>query len=488
MLTSGLYAIPALLGAFLVVPPTGSARRRLAAAVVAAGGCFALRMARRALRHRRPQARPAPNQAHDGAMTGTAAADVLDGLDAVRAWQEDFYRDLHQHPELSHQEQRTAAEVAERLRDAGYEVHERDRRHRRGRRAAQRRRADRAAARRHGRASGPRGRPACPTPAPQTADGRQRGAGDARLRARRPRHLPARRRARCSPTARDRWTGTLVAAVPARRGDRRRRPGHGRRRAGRPRRRPSTSRSPSTCCRSRPGTVGTRPGPTLSAADSMRITVHGRGAHGSMPQAAVDPVVLAAMIVVRLQTVVSREIAPGRHRGAHRRQHPGRHQEQRHPRPRRAAAQRPHLRRAHPHHRSWTRSARIVRAECQASGSPEGPGVRAVRPLPAHRQRRRRPPTGSPRRSRDFFGDRAGPLPQQTASEDFSDIPTALGVPYTYWGIGGIDPDAYRAAERPAGSPRTSRSTTPPPSPPSSSPPSTPAPRRWSSPPWPGWH
>ena len=43
----------------------------------------------------------------------------------------------------------------------------------------------------------------------------------------------------------------------------------------------------------------------------MRITVYGRGAHGSMPQAAVDPVVLAAMIVVRLQTVVSREVAPG---------------------------------------------------------------------------------------------------------------------------------------------------------------------------------
>ena len=42
----------------------------------------------------------------------------------------------------------------------------------------------------------------------------------------------------------------------------------------------------------------------------MRITVYGRGAHGSMPQAAVDPVVLAAMIVVRLQTIVSREVAP----------------------------------------------------------------------------------------------------------------------------------------------------------------------------------
>ena len=35
------------------------------------------------------------------------------------------------------------------------------------------------------------------------------------------------------------------------------------------------------------GLVGTHPGPTLSAADSMRITLHGRGAHGSMPQASV---------------------------------------------------------------------------------------------------------------------------------------------------------------------------------------------------------
>lgn len=41
----------------------------------------------------------------------------------------------------------------------------------------------------------------------------------------------------------------------------------------------------------------------------MRITVYGRRAHGSMPQAAVDPVVLAAMIVIRLQPIVSREVA-----------------------------------------------------------------------------------------------------------------------------------------------------------------------------------
>ena len=58
------------------------------------------------------------------------------------------------------------------------------------------------------------------------------------------------------------------------------------------------------------GTAGTCSGPFLSAADSIKVTVYGRGGHGSMPQNTVDPVVLAAMIVVRLQTVVSREIAP----------------------------------------------------------------------------------------------------------------------------------------------------------------------------------
>lgn len=47
------------------------------------------------------------------------------------------------------------------------------------------------------------------------------------------------------------------------------------------------------------------------ALEFARIIVHGRGAHGSRPQASIDPVVLAAMIVVRLQTVISREVQPG---------------------------------------------------------------------------------------------------------------------------------------------------------------------------------
>src|SRR3569623_1795379 len=55
---------------------------------------------------------------------GSSTASVLTGLDRTRPWQEDFYRHLHQHPELSHQEHQTAAAVAQRLRAFGYQVHE----------------------------------------------------------------------------------------------------------------------------------------------------------------------------------------------------------------------------------------------------------------------------------------------------------------------------------------------------------------------------
>src|SRR5690606_2408069 len=57
------------------------------------------------------------------------------------------------------------------------------------------------------------------------------------------------------------------------------------------------------------GTVAGSAGPITSAADSLQIRLFGRGAHGSMPQASIDPIVMAASLVLRLQTIVSREIA-----------------------------------------------------------------------------------------------------------------------------------------------------------------------------------
>jgi hippurate hydrolase len=193
------------------------------------------------------------------------------------------------------------------------------------------------------------------------------------------------------------------------------------------------------------GTLGTRPGAALSAADSMRITLHGRGAHGSMPQAAVDPVVLAAMIVVRLQGVVAREVAPtdtavltvgSIQAGTKSNVIPDQ------------AVLQLNVRTYDENTRASVLAAieRIVRAECAASGSPADPEFELFDRYPlTHND-----PAVTDRVAvafADFFGDRAHELSAQSASEDFSDIPVALGAPYTYWFFGGTDPDAYRAAE-----------------------------------------
>src|SRR5574337_1693201 len=58
------------------------------------------------------------------------------------------------------------------------------------------------------------------------------------------------------------------------------------------------------------GAIGGRKGVITSAADSFQIRLFGRGAHGSMPQTSLDPVVMAAAVVLRLQTIVARELAP----------------------------------------------------------------------------------------------------------------------------------------------------------------------------------
>lgn len=58
------------------------------------------------------------------------------------------------------------------------------------------------------------------------------------------------------------------------------------------------------------GRTGTKAGPLMSAADSFKVTIYGSGGHGSMPHRTIDPVVIASHIVVRLQTIVSREVPP----------------------------------------------------------------------------------------------------------------------------------------------------------------------------------
>lgn len=59
------------------------------------------------------------------------------------------------------------------------------------------------------------------------------------------------------------------------------------------------------------GQVGITPEYTWANADSLRITVYGKGGHGALPETTVDPIVIAASIVVRIQSIVSREIRTG---------------------------------------------------------------------------------------------------------------------------------------------------------------------------------
>ena len=56
------------------------------------------------------------------------------------------------------------------------------------------------------------------------------------------------------------------------------------------------------------GTVAASPGPVMAAAEAFKVVFHGKGGHGALPEKTVDPVVTAAMAIVNLQTIVSRNV------------------------------------------------------------------------------------------------------------------------------------------------------------------------------------
>jgi amidohydrolase len=370
---------------------------------------------------------------------------ILAGYGGFQADQEAFYQDLHQHPELSHQEHRTARRVAGQLQQYGYTVH------------AGLGGTGVAGVLSNG--DGPTvllradmdalpveedtGADYASTVTAQDAGGHEVPVahacghdihvscllGTAKLMAGQP----------------GQWNGTLVALFqPAEEtGD----GAQGMVDDGLLTRIPAPDVALAQhVLRGAAGTAGTHPGPFLSAADSLKITVYGRGGHGSMPQNTVDPVVLAATIVLRLQTVVSREIAPTQtavltvgssQAGTTANVIPDR------------AVLQLNLRCYLPQTRQRMLAAiqRIVRGECQAAGSPRDPDFETLDSYPLTDN----DPDTTLRVADAFsahFGDRARPWDQQTASEDFSNIPRAAGIPYTYWAIGGTDPQAYRTAEK----------------------------------------
>jgi hippurate hydrolase len=387
----------------------------------------------------------ATNGATDTGPGPGAVEAVLADLDRVRSWQEDLYRDLHQHPELSHQEHRTAAAGAARLRQDGYDVTEgvggtgvvgilRN-----GGGSTVLLRADMDALPVREATGLSYASTATAIDAHGTTVPVMHACGhDVHVTC-------ALGAASLLAAHRDQWAGTVAIVLqPAEE------LGDGARRMVED----SLSALLGTVdvafaqhvLPMPAGTVGTRSGAVLSAADSMRITVHGRGAHGSMPQASVDPVVLAAMIVIRLQTIVAREVAPtdpavvtvGSIRAGSKSNIIDDH-----------AVLELNVRTYDDATRNTILEAirRIVVAECEASGSPQEPQFELFDRFP--------PTVNDPAVTRrldtafaDHFGPHAIELPLQSASEDFSDLPLALTAPYSYWGIGGVDPHAYaRAAD-----------------------------------------
>ena len=59
-----------------------------------------------------------------------------------------------------------------------------------------------------------------------------------------------------------------------------------------------------------PGQMAVRAGPVMAATDEVQITLRGRGGHGAMPHLVVDPVVAAAQVISALQTIASRNVSP----------------------------------------------------------------------------------------------------------------------------------------------------------------------------------
>jgi amidohydrolase len=192
------------------------------------------------------------------------------------------------------------------------------------------------------------------------------------------------------------------------------------------------------------GALGAHPGSAFAGASSIDITLFGRGGHGSRPETTVDPIVLAAAIVLRLQTIVSREIAPqetavvsiGRiSAGTKNNIIPE------------TANLGLTVRAFNEDVRTRILEAieRIVRAEAVASGASE-PLIRYAESFPVMVN----DVTGTERTNSAFraaFGDTSVLDPGEVSgSEDVGLLATAVGVPLVYWILGGADTPSFLAA------------------------------------------
>jgi hippurate hydrolase len=193
------------------------------------------------------------------------------------------------------------------------------------------------------------------------------------------------------------------------------------------------------------GVIGLRSGPSFAASDTVRVTMHGRGGHGSRPEVCVDPVVMAAATVMRLQTVVSREVA-GRdtavltigalRAGTKENIIPD------------DAEMLLSVRSFDPAVRETVLAAirRIVHGEASAAGAPKPPEIENTMSFPAVIN-----DEGAVTRTREAFqeafgADRVVDPGPVTGSEDVGLLAQAAGAPCAYWLLGGADPQQFNGA------------------------------------------
>ena len=195
------------------------------------------------------------------------------------------------------------------------------------------------------------------------------------------------------------------------------------------------------------GRLDWRTGVVTSAADSLQIRLFGRGAHGSMPEASIDPVVMAASTVMRLQTIVSREVAPtdsavvtigALQAGTKENVIPD------------EAIIKLNVRTFDENVRTRVLAAieRIVNAEATASGAPKPPEITTLDrySLVTNDADATEKVVDAFRRS---FPDGSVEQTKPTmASEDFGCFGAEWQTPSVYWFFGGDDPEIYAKAKR----------------------------------------
>ncbi|AJC57820.1 MULTISPECIES: amidohydrolase [Streptomyces] len=193
------------------------------------------------------------------------------------------------------------------------------------------------------------------------------------------------------------------------------------------------------------GLIAYCPGACMAAADSLEITFHGTGGHGSRPETTVDPILMASAFVQRVQSVVSREIAAKEravvtvgafHAGDTANVIPDR------------AVVRLSVRSFDPNVRTAVLAAvdRIARAEAAASDAPREPEVKIADSFPVT-VNDTAVLTGVNEDFTRFFGEqRVFAYEPATGSEDAGLLASAAEAPLYYWWLGGWDPDEFRAA------------------------------------------